>query len=285
MDAETWFDAQEAVDNGFADRVLRSSRQAVEPRVPKWNLAAFDKAPPGCSSRRAGSPRTRLRSDARPQRAPPAADPVRLTLSRREAKAARKGGLFLCPLITHERTIMSMQALRERLSAINKDAKNLLAEKGSQTWSKDDQTKFDNLMDEAERTQRQIENHQKVLDMEAEKHFRDAPRNENGNPRGEDRSAQGRRAVPAQDDEGDHAGRGGHHPQHDEHHDGLAGRLHGADAKSPRSHRRDEGLRRDAPRGDRLVTEHGADLSYPTSDGTSETGEIVAQNAAAPAPT
>lgn len=67
---------------------------------------------------------------------------------------------------------MSMQALRERLSAINKEAKHLLAEKGSQTWGKEDQAKFDNLMDEAERAQGQIAAYQRTLDMEAEDSFK-----------------------------------------------------------------------------------------------------------------
>jgi ATP-dependent protease ClpP protease subunit len=40
MDAETWFTAKEALDNGFIDRI-------AEPKTAKntWNLAAFDKAP------------------------------------------------------------------------------------------------------------------------------------------------------------------------------------------------------------------------------------------------
>ena len=67
----------------------------------------------------------------------------------------------------------SIQALRERLAASNKAAKHLLAEKGSQTWSKDDQTAFDNHMDEAERTQRQIEAHEKMIARDREDNFKD----------------------------------------------------------------------------------------------------------------
>ena len=52
---------------------------------------------------------------------------------------------------------MSMQALRERLSALNKDAKNQLEANGSKTWTKEDKEKFDSVMDEAERVQSQIE--------------------------------------------------------------------------------------------------------------------------------
>jgi len=51
----------------------------------------------------------------------------------------------------------------------------LLAEKGSQTWSKEDQTVSDADSDEAERLQRQIAAHQKAMDQDAEDNFRDAP--------------------------------------------------------------------------------------------------------------
>ena len=43
---------------------------------------------------------------------------------------------------------MSIQALRERLAASNKAAKHLLAEKGSTTWTTEDQGTFDNHADE-----------------------------------------------------------------------------------------------------------------------------------------
>lgn len=41
MDAETWFTADEAVDNGFADRVIEASGKASN----AWNLAAYANAP------------------------------------------------------------------------------------------------------------------------------------------------------------------------------------------------------------------------------------------------
>lgn len=43
MDAETWFTAQEAVDNGFAARVVNSSTQNAETR--RFNLQAYGNAP------------------------------------------------------------------------------------------------------------------------------------------------------------------------------------------------------------------------------------------------
>lgn len=41
MDAETWFTADEAVSNGFADRLADDAPKAQA----AWNLAAFDRAP------------------------------------------------------------------------------------------------------------------------------------------------------------------------------------------------------------------------------------------------
>ena len=70
----------------------------------------------------------------------------------------------------------SIQALRERLAALHKKMNHLLAEKGSQTWTKEDQAVFDADGDEAERLQRQIAAHQKMLDDDAEKNFRDVQR-------------------------------------------------------------------------------------------------------------
>ena len=46
LDAETWFTAQEAIDNGFADRII-SPLMDRPTNLAKltWNLSAFDKTP------------------------------------------------------------------------------------------------------------------------------------------------------------------------------------------------------------------------------------------------
>lgn len=41
MNAETWFNADEALEHGFIDRIADTNSKATN----KWNLAAFDKAP------------------------------------------------------------------------------------------------------------------------------------------------------------------------------------------------------------------------------------------------
>lgn len=47
MDAETWFNAQEAVDNGFADRVVDTTDKSgdTEEASNAWNLSAYANAP------------------------------------------------------------------------------------------------------------------------------------------------------------------------------------------------------------------------------------------------
>jgi ATP-dependent Clp protease protease subunit len=46
MDAETWFTAQEAIDNGFADAIKAPASAPPENLARRtWNLAAFDKTP------------------------------------------------------------------------------------------------------------------------------------------------------------------------------------------------------------------------------------------------
>lgn len=64
-----------------------------------------------------------------------------------------------------------LQALRERKVSLAKDANHILAEKGEQAWSKEDQTKYDGIMDELERVSGQISAHQRMLDLEADKVF------------------------------------------------------------------------------------------------------------------
>ncbi len=71
---------------------------------------------------------------------------------------------------------MSIQALREQLSLQNREAKALLEANGDRVWSKEDQAKYDGLMDKAESMTGQIKAHQRMLDAEADANFDDAKR-------------------------------------------------------------------------------------------------------------
>lgn len=175
---------------------------------------------------------------------------------------------------------MSMQALRERLASLKKDARNLLEEKGSATWTADDKTKFDNLVDEAERVEQQLDAHQRLLDNRAENAFDNLPRNQQ--KPGQQTDAQramdlflrkmtknltAEEALLIQNTMSTTTGsEGGHTVQPT-----IASTL--IEALKDYG-----GIRRVA---DRLVTATGAALSYPTSDGTTEEGEIIAENQSA----
>jgi len=66
------------------------------------------------------------------------------------------------------------QALREKIANLSTQAKHLLAEKGSQTWTADEQTKFDNFTDEIERAQSQVKSIEKMAQLDGEKFFENA---------------------------------------------------------------------------------------------------------------
>ena len=65
----------------------------------------------------------------------------------------------------------TIQAMREKLSVLANSAKHLLAEKGDQTWSAEEQTKFDGFTNEIELVKSQIKAAEKVREMEADSFF------------------------------------------------------------------------------------------------------------------
>lgn len=177
---------------------------------------------------------------------------------------------------------MSIQQLRERLAALKKDARNLLENKGSATWTKEEQDQFDGKMEEAERVENQIEAIQRLMDDEAEDNFRDV-KNKKDSP-GADKPSPAMAAY-------------------ENYLRKMSNRLTSQEIEAIRntmsSTTGSEGgytvqpivastliealkdfgaMRRLASR---LVTTNGADLSFPSTDGTTEEGEIVAQNASA----
>lgn len=173
----------------------------------------------------------------------------------------------------------NLQALRERKQALAKDANHILAEKGDQAWTKEDQAKYDGIMDEMERISAQISAHQRLLDQEAENFF-----NQGGKPgqkmadeidavmavamylrHGNNVTAEQAVAIrnamstttPAE---------GGYTVPSE-----VAAMV--IDSLKAFGGMRDV--------AEIIPTASGNPLSYPTSDGTAEEGEIVAENAAA----
>lgn len=174
---------------------------------------------------------------------------------------------------------MTIQQLRERLGALKKDARNLVENKGSATWTKDEQDKFDNMVDEAERLERQIEAYQRLLDNEAEDSFNNLPKKEKG-----------AKVDPAMAAYENYLRKMSNRltPQEIEAIRNTMSTTTGSEggytvqpvvASTLIEALKDYGAMRRLAQ--RLVTTNGADLSFPSTDGTSEEGEIIAQNTTA----
>ena len=61
----------------------------------------------------------------------------------------------------------NIQALREKISNLAQQANKLLADKGDQVWTKEEQAKFDNLADEIEAAKAQIKAAERMRELEA----------------------------------------------------------------------------------------------------------------------
>lgn len=178
----------------------------------------------------------------------------------------------------------SIQELRERKQEISRVANKQLADMGAKTWSKTDQDAFDLQMEEMERLDKQIAAHEKLLNERAEKHFNDADR-ESGSGKSK-KKTEGEIAFEAFLRKS---------PQNFTAEEATAVRntmstttgSQGGYTVDPIVSRNfiDQladygGMRRVA---DSIVTASGVPITYPTTDGRAEVGEIVAQNVTATA--
>ncbi len=174
--------------------------------------------------------------------------------------------------------MVTIQALREKISNLAIQANHLIAEKGDQTWSTEDQTRFDNLQTEIVGAKQQIKNIETMRELEADKFFNAAPaKKEEGvtitalmavalylrnganvtheqamaiqNAMSTTTAAEGGYTVPAE----------------------IATMV-------IEKLKAFGGMREAATI---LTTASGASLNFPTSDGTGEVGEILAENAVA----
>ena len=176
---------------------------------------------------------------------------------------------------------MSIQALREQLSLENRAAKALLDSNGDRTWSKEDQDKFDGHIDASNRLGAQIKAHQRMLDADAERMFEDASKRAAGKGdtiealaavalymrHGNNVSAE--QAVAIRNAMSTTTTTEGGHTVPTEVYRMVIEAMKATG-----------GMRQLAQI---LTTDSGNPLNFPTSDGTSEVGEIVAENAAASA--
>ena len=175
----------------------------------------------------------------------------------------------------------NMQMLREKISTLANQAKHLLAEKGSQTWTAEEQAQFDNLSDEISRAQAQIKAEERVREMEADKFFENAAASAKpgkvadeidavaavaaymrfGNNVSAEQAIAIRNAMSTTT-----AAEGGYT---------VPAEIQAMVVDALKAF---GGMRSVAQV---ITTAGGNSLNYPTSDGTSEVGEIVAENAAA----
>jgi HK97 family phage major capsid protein len=178
---------------------------------------------------------------------------------------------------------MSIQALREKHNTLVNEANHILSEKGDRVWTQEDQQKFDNAMDEAELCKKQIDAHQRKIDLDAEENFKDIDnfrkdeKQELSNAqKGLDiflrksfREMSNDDAVMFRNAMSTTTGSEGGYTVQTEIAETLIEAL------------KEYGFMR--KEASQITTAKGNDLSYPTSDGTSEEGEWVAQNIAASA--
>lgn len=175
----------------------------------------------------------------------------------------------------------NITALREKIAELAKTANHMLAEKGSQTWTKEEQASFDNIADQIEATQGQIKSIERMRNLDAEKFFENASQEASKKPAGDTIDAvtavalylrhgnnvSAEQAVAIRNAMSTTTPAEGGYTVPSE----IA-------AMVVDSLKAFGGMREVAQV---ITTAGGNPLNWPTSDGTSEVGEIVAENAAA----
>ncbi len=171
-----------------------------------------------------------------------------------------------------------IQSLREQKHEIARQANEMLANAGDKVWAKDEQAKYDGLMDQIQSVSAMIDNHQKMLDVQADKHFEATGGKtkmaddidvlnavalylRNGTNVTPDQAVQIRNAMSTTT-----TTEGGYT---------VPAEVAAMVVDSMKAF---GGMRQLAQV---ITTANGQALNYPTSDGTSEVGAIVAENAAA----
>jgi HK97 family phage major capsid protein len=174
----------------------------------------------------------------------------------------------------------SIQQHREHYTELVNSANNILAQKGDQLWTKDDQVKFDGFMDQAYRVKDQIDSIQRIMDQDVEENFRDvdnfrkdgkqisdAKRSVDVFMRKSFKEMSIEDALLIRNTMSTTTGSEGGYTVQSE----VASTF--IDALKAFGFMRAE--------ASQITTSMGNNLSFPTTDGTSETGEWVAQNTTA----
>lgn len=179
---------------------------------------------------------------------------------------------------------MSIQDLRERKNSLVNEARKLLADQGDRVWPKEVQAQYDTINDDIERLNKQIEAHQRDLDRRAEEGLDDAIINAHKrterNP-GEQKvfdlfaawARGGDRALQAEDWKLIRNTMSTTTPSEGGFTVATTISRNIADAIKTFGGMRDV--------AEVFTTLAGEPMQYPTTDGTAEMGEIVAQNVSA----
>lgn len=173
----------------------------------------------------------------------------------------------------------NIQALREKIANFSREANAMLADKGSQTWTAEEQSKFDGFANEIESAKTGIKNIEKMRELDAEKFFENAAQSVKKPEDGIDALTavglylrNGANVTPEQamairnamstttTTEGGYT---------------VPAEIQAMVVDALKAF---GGMRSVS---NVITTSGGNSLSWPTSDGTAEVGEIVAENAAA----
>ena len=174
----------------------------------------------------------------------------------------------------------NLQAERERRNALAKETRNLLDQNPGASWTDEHQKQYDAKLEEIERIDGAIERHQKVMDLTAEENIRDAVR-ETARPDNREQAVQ----------LFDKWCRGGDNALSEDEWRAVRNTM-STTTESEGGYtvpttvatsildalKSYGGMRAVA---DVIRTQSGEAMNFPTSDGTSEEGEIVGENASA----
>lgn len=180
----------------------------------------------------------------------------------------------------------NLQALREKIEALAKQARNMIESKGSESWSADEQGQYDGFINQIEEAKAGIKRMEKMRELEAENFFNDASDDarkraakagkdpveidamqavalylRHGNNVTAEQAIAIRNAMSTTT-----AAEGGFT---------VPSEVSGMVIQALKAY----GGMRDV--AEILTTEGGNPWNFPTSDGTAETGEIVAENGGA----
>jgi HK97 family phage major capsid protein len=170
---------------------------------------------------------------------------------------------------------MSIQNMRDRRNALALQARELLDQTKDKKWENEHQSKYDELTGQVVDLDSKIEREQKVLDMMAEKEFR--PENNPENQMDESRKIfnswmrGGEKALSAEEQQKLYNTMSTTTPSEG----GYT--VPSEVAKKMIESLKDYGGMRS--HAEVIVTSTGNPLSYPTTDGTAEEGELLAENA------